>query len=111
MIRGLVSLALIVPAFSFAHEIPEISKEWDQRVEKFQEYMVSNNCENAIQESEALLGIDPSSTEAMFYLYYSSKKCRRQLPEWLGAPSSWPNARVEDRYYIDLAQVLGSEQS
>ncbi|WP_193166053.1 hypothetical protein [Microbulbifer hainanensis] len=111
MIRRLINFAIIFPAFSFANEIPDISKEWNNRVERFQEYLVSNNCSEAIQESETLLEIDPASTEAMFYLYYASKKCGSELPEWLGKPSSWPNGSVEDRYYIDLAQALGSERS
>ncbi|MBB5213119.1 hypothetical protein [Microbulbifer hydrolyticus] len=110
MIQRIIILSLIVPVFSFAHELPDISKEWNHRVEKFQEYVVSNNCSDAIEESKVLLEIDPASTEAMFYLYYSSKKCGSELPEWLGEPSSWPNGAVEERYYIGLAQTLGSEK-
>ncbi|WP_226662111.1 hypothetical protein [Microbulbifer aggregans] len=110
MNQRLINVALIFPAFSFAHEIPDISNEWNHRVEKFQEHLVSNKCSGAIQESKTLLEIDPASTEAMFYLYYSSKKCGSELPEWLGKPTSWPNGSVKDRYYIDLAQTLGSER-
>lgn len=68
--------------------------------------MVVGEWSGAIQAAENLIKIDPSSSQAKFYLVYAVKKTGANYPEWIGAPSTWAYGKIDDRYYVELAKEV-----
>ena len=88
------------------HEIPDITKKWQALIEQYKNHMVVGEWSGAIQAAEALMKIDPASSQAKFYLAYAMIKTGAKYPEWIGYPSSWAYGSIDDRYYVELAKQL-----
>ena len=101
-----IVFSFILLASSLCHAEPEITTKWKGLVEQYKSHIVNSEWERAIKTAETLVDMDPSSSEAMFYLVYAYKKFGRTPPSWVRKPSEWAYGTVDDRFYRELAKEI-----
>jgi len=100
-----LSILFFLPSLVYASQ--DVVEEWKNLIENYKTHMVVGEWNGAIQSAERLLDLDPSDSEAKFYLVYALKKSGVSVPNWVGPPSSWAYGSVNDRFYVNLAKDMG----
>ena len=100
-----ITLAMLISGVVYSHESTPIVLEWNKTIENYQSYIVLKDYKKAIVEAEKLLNIDPSSNEAIFYIWYAYNKSSLKMPLWVSSEIKFTEL-PEGKFYKLLASEL-----
>ena len=107
--RKLILLLSILTFSSLANDITKVWKELDNY---YFSLIQAKEYKKALIPAFELNNIDPSDTQFLLYIVFSSVKSKTELPKWV-MKEPWANATKQDVFNRLLAEQLvnGSQQS
>ena len=102
-----IYLIIIILTFSFSLQASDITREFSELEASYAKEMSLENYSSAIEIALKLNAIDPSNTNTLLYIIFSSVKAGKQFPSWI-LKEPWPNVTSQDIINRKLAEALVS---